>query len=184
MIRTNGATIRATLKIMTIAGVLTLSACAALEQPKTREEFTKFVVDSPKMMLTDTYTVNRRFEDVVQSLDRRWQECYRITKSMSSSSGSVTTMQYRDTYIPFTHRISNSRAELTLQTSTIHMKMVNNVPTGGDYIMALDIDRLSANKTKLTWYSPALLGRWKEHWARNKKWGEGSNIGCNDEQEK
>lgn len=181
MIRKNDATIRSILNAIAVVSVLALSACAILEQPKTREEFTKFVVDSPKLGFTDTYTVHRRFEDVVQSLDRKWQECYNVTKTMSRTEGGIKTMQYRDTYVPFTHRVNNSLAELTLQISSSRMKMVNNVPTGGDYIMALDVERLPANKTKLTWYSPAILGDWKENWARNKKWSEGGNTGCQED---
>jgi hypothetical protein len=157
--------------------VVSLVGCAVT--PQTRNEFKQQIMDYPTMGLHDTYTANRRFEDVVRTLDAKWQECYNISKTMTRTQGGLTTMRYRDTYHPKSQKINNSLVEMTLQETSQGITMLNKIPPGGLYVAALNLERLPANKTKLTWYSGAW--GWRAIWEMNKQWSDGKDVACDAE---
>jgi hypothetical protein len=160
--------------ILSIITVIFLAGCVT--SPQTRDELKTTMINHPSLAIVGTYTTNRRFEEVVATLDRKWQECYGIRKTTTRTEGGMTTMSYRDTFHPQSRKVNNSLVEMTLQMTTEGMIMLSKVPPGGDYIVALDLQRLSGNKTKLMWYSSAW--GWTEAWERNKQWSDGKNMAC------
>lgn len=162
-------------KIMSCVAVVFLAGCVTT--PQTREDFKSWTKEHTTLALCDTYTVNRPFDVVVASLREKWQQCYDINKSTTRISGGMMTSSYRDTFHPRSRKINNSLVELTLQMTTEGMIMLNKVPEGGEYNVALDIERLSKNKTKLTWHS-YVFGGWRDVWETNKQWGDGKDAAC------
>jgi hypothetical protein len=175
----HGAHNVARLSVLIIA-VLVLSGCSGMvtTTPQTREEFKKEIMDSPKIGLRESYTSSRRFDDVVRSLEQKWNECYNTASTTHASKGGMTTMHYTDINHPRWQKINNSLVEFTLQRTTQGMTMINKVPPGGEYIVALNVERLPNNKAKLTWYSYTLFGSNRDSWDHNKKWSDGQNAAC------
>jgi hypothetical protein len=160
--------------VLSFIAVISLAGCVT--PPQTRDELKTTLMNNPKMSIVGTYTANRRFEEVVATLERKWQECYGIRRTTTRTEGGMTTMRYRDTFHPQSRKVNNSLIEMTLQMTTEGMIMLSKVPQGGDYVVALDLERLSGSKTKLTWYSPAW--GWTEAWERNRQWSDGKDVAC------
>ena len=150
-----------------------LNGCAT--SPQSRNELKATAQAHTKMMIYESYTTSHHFEDVISTLQRKWQECYGISRTTSRHDG-VVKAQYTDTFHTHFAKVNNSLFAMTLQMTTKGMTMLSKVPPGGDYIVALDVERVSANTTKLTWYSAAW--GWKDAWERNKKWSDGKNVPC------
>jgi hypothetical protein len=150
-----------------------LGGCVAA--PQTRDELKTTAVAHPSLSVVGSYTSNRRFEDVAANLDRKWQECYSVRRSTTRIETSGARASYSDTYRPQSRRVSNSLVEMTLQMTTQGMTMLTKVPSGGEYIVALDLERLPGNKTKLTWHS---IRGWTKSWERNKQWSDGKDVAC------
>lgn len=151
---TNRNRAKASCLLVSIIGVLMLSGCGSVvTSAQTRDEFTKDVLDSPKVGLTGSYTSSRRFEDVVRTLERKWQECYSTAATTTRTQGNMMTMRYTDINHPRWQKINNNLVEFTLQQNTQGMMMINKVPPGGEYIAAMNVERLPDSKAKLTWLS-------------------------------
>ena len=162
--------------------VLPLLAAAAIlagcvTSPQNRDDFKKMIQGYPSLSVNATHTTSRRYEDVVATLERKWKECFAVQRTTQRTQGGMTTMRYTDTYHPRSRRVNNSLVEMTLQQTTQGMTMLNKVPEGGEYMVALDIERAPGNKAKLTWYSPS-LGGWKSAWERSRDWSEGKDVAC------
>jgi hypothetical protein len=156
--------------------VIFLSGCVTT--PQTREEYKAWTKDHTSMGLYEVYTVNRSFDDVVASLQKKWLQCYDINATTRRTSGGITTSNYTDTFHPHFKKAGKSLVEMTLQMTTTGMIMLSKVPEGGDYVIALDVQRLAKNKTNLVWYSYS-WGK-KEELERNKQWGSGKDSPCGD----
>ena len=154
------------------AVAIILTGCVT--SPQTRDELKTTMKSYPSLSIADSYTSNRRFEDVVGTIDRKWQECYNVLKTTTRTDNGMT-MKLRDTYHPQARKINNSLVEMTIQTTTKGMTALNKTPAGGEYRVALDIERLPGNKTRLTWYS---TNGWAKSWERNKQWSDGKDVAC------
>jgi len=153
--------------------MVSLAGCVGA--PQSRQELKTAAVEHPSLSVTGSYTSNRRLEDVAAALERKWKECYSVQRTTTRSQGGMTTMNYRDTYHPKSRRVSSSLVEMTLQMTTQGMIMMTKVPEGGEYIVALDLERVPGNKTRLTWHS--VMG-WTSSWERNKQWSDGKDVPC------
>ena len=162
-------------KMLFCVAVIFLVGCATT--PQTREEFKTWTKQHTSMGLYSSYTVNRPFENVTASLQKKWQQCYNLNVTTTRTSGGMTTSRYRDTLHPHSRKVNDSLIELTLQVTTEGMVMLNKVPEGGEYKVALDVQRLHQNKTKLTWHSYA-PGGWRDSWELNKQWSDGKDVAC------
>lgn len=156
-----------------LIAVIFLAGCVAA--PQTRDELKTTAVAHPSLSVVGSYTSIRRFEDVAASLERKWQECYAVRRSTTREASSGARATYTDTYNPQSRKVSNSLVEMTLQMTTQGMTNLTKLPPGGEYVVALDLERLPGNKTKLSWYS---IRGWTASWERNKQWSDGKNIAC------
>lgn len=150
-----------------------LTGCVAA--PQTRDELKTVAAAHPSLSVVGSHTSNRRLEDVAAMLERKWQECYSVRRTTTREASSGARARYSDTYRPQLRKVSNALIEMTLQMTTEGMVMVTKVPEGGEYLVALDLERLPGNKTKLTWYS---VRGWTESWERNKRWSDGKDVAC------
>lgn len=164
---------------MRYASVLLTSLLVAgcVTSPQTRQQLKDASIKSPRMMIADSYVANRSLESVAGSLERKWRECYEVSVTTTrSNKAGMTTSRYQDTFHPKFRRVGNARVEMTLQMTTQGMVALNKVPEGGEYMVALDLDRLPGNKTRLSWHSPRI--GWKDSWETNKQWADGKDVPC------
>ncbi len=161
--------------LLSIVGAVFCTACVT--SPQTREDLKTSSKNHSSMAIAESHTANRRFEDVAATLQKKWQECFNVnvTTTRKTQSG-MTTSKYRDSFHPYTRKVNNSLIEMTLRMTTQGMVMLNKVPEGGEYMVALDVVRLAGNKTRLDWYSPAW--GWKENWQATQQWSDGKNVPC------
>jgi hypothetical protein len=157
--------------------VLAAALAAGCQTVETRDDFKKGIQSHPSLTISGTHTSSRRFEEVVSTLERKWKQCYGGQRTTTRTQGGMTTMNYRDTFHPRVRKVNSSLVEMTLQMTTEGMIMLSKVPEGGDYLVALDVERTAGNKTKLIWYSGS-LGGWKAAWERNKQWSDGKDVAC------
>jgi alpha-L-fucosidase len=160
--------------VLLLVIAISLAGCAGA--PQTREGFKESAKSNTLLGTVDTYTANRRFEEVIAMLDRKWQECYSRRSTTTRTQGGMTTMNYQDTFNPQSRKVSDSLVEMTLQVTTTGMIMLSKVPPGGDFVIALDVERLPANRTRLTWHAGPGKG---SYWEKNKQWSDGKDVACN-----
>jgi hypothetical protein len=156
--------------------IATLSGCAGIN-PQTRDEFRQSKLDGVPFSMVDSYMSSRRFEDVVNTLKQKTSECFNVDVTMRRTQGGITTMNARDEYRTTVRIVSANRAELTTQ---FHMKgqiVLQQVPEGGFYNRAVDIERLAQNKTKLTYYGNSFESS-KLAWNVMKQWSDGQATPC------
>jgi hypothetical protein len=153
-----------------------LAGCA-VETSQTRDEFKVNMTAHSSLTIVDTYIANRPFDAVVTTIQKKWNECYNIQFVTKRSHGLEKT-RVADTFHPHTRKVSNTLVEMTLQQTSEGMKSLNNVPPGGLYKVALDIERLPGNKTKLSWFSNSAYA---DSWDKNKQWADGKNAPCEND---
>lgn len=129
-----------------------LSACSALELPQTPDEFRQLVVDHPGVYAVSTHVSNQRFESVMSSVERSARECLNFNRRQTRTQGGVPAMAMQDAYRTNLRRLDNDHATLTMQEKTTGAIQVQKVPPGGMYQMVVDIERLTANTTNVTFY--------------------------------
>jgi hypothetical protein len=81
----------------------------------TREEFRKVIASGAPLTFTDTYVVQRRFDDVVKSLQQKADDCLQVDARMTRTSGGIQTMNTKDEYRTSVRVVDKNRAELTTQ---------------------------------------------------------------------
>jgi hypothetical protein len=160
---------------MLCLAALLLSGCVTT--PQTRDEFKSWTKAHNTVAIYENHTINRPLENVAASLQKKWQQCYNLDVTTTRKSGGMTTSRYTDTFHPKFRRINGSQIEMTLQMTTEGMIMLNKTPEGGEYNVALDLERIGPGRTKLTWHSYT-WGGWRDAWELNKKWGEGQGLPC------
>lgn len=155
--------------------LLAVGLIAGCANPKTRGEFKTVVVDHPSLSLHGTHTSARRMNDVLLSVQRKWNECFAGVVETTRVQNGITAMKTRDTYRVDVEKPKETIAELTLLSTTTGAVVING-REGGNFAAALDVERVSPTKTKITWYSAAL--GWSDGWQRTKEWSDGKNTPC------
>jgi hypothetical protein len=155
---------------------MALYGCAG-NNPQTREDFVKTRQAGVPFNMMDSYVVNRRFEDVVKSLQQKAGECLNVDSIMTRTQGGVTTMNAKDEYRTTIRVLDRNRAELTTQFQMKGQIVTQKVPEGGFYNRAVDIERASPRTTKVTYYGSS-LDSGKKVWAAIKDWSDGKTSPC------
>jgi hypothetical protein len=155
---------------------MALCGCAG-NNPQTREDFVKTRQAGVPFNMMDSYVANRRFEDVVKSLQQKAGECLNVDSTMTRTQGGVTVMNARDEYRTTVRVLDRDRAQLTTQFHMKNQIVTQQVPEGGFYARAVDIERASPRSTKVTYYGPS-LDSGKKVWATIKDWSEGKSSPC------
>jgi hypothetical protein len=161
--------------IFTIVIILLLPACS-IKHPQNAEEF-RLGVPTAFMGMSETYTVNRSYDEVARTLKSKAPKCLNVrvtTTSQTSTSYQVIVTKYKPTVI-----VGKQKTELHVQQ--LHEKGVMNiseVPRGGYYLMVTDVFPAGKNKTKVTMYRPSVGVDTMVN--AIKGWISGKNMGCPD----
>jgi len=154
-----------------------LSGCA-MNYPQTREEFRQQIVASDsRFKFIDTYVAKRRFDDVVKSLQANVVQCFDQNVTTTRAQGGMTTMNQTDEWRSSVRVVNRNRAEVTTQMAMKGAIVPGKVPPGGLYMTAVDIERLTASTTKLSYYGSTSSGS-KERWDLVKQWSDGKPTPC------
>lgn len=144
-----------------------LAACAT-PLLQSRDELKSFAKDHTTVMIYESYTSSRRFEEVSAALQGKWSECYGSNKTTPGAEARASISG--EAFYPSFIKVNGFLFEMSLQKSQ------DTMPEGGNYLVALDVERLLGGKTRLTWHSAAK--GWKEQWELNKQWSDGKDAAC------
>jgi len=156
-----------------------LSGCAGTLAPQSRPEYVARVREGGAFLMVDSHVAQRGIEPVVASLRQKSLECLTGESQMRRSSGGITTMQMNTRYRTIVQMTGPTRAELTTQFLATGTAYVQQVPDGGFYERAVDIERLSPTTTRLTYYGSSFDSS-RKVWAAIKEWSEGRPAACPD----
>ena len=156
--------------------VTALLAGCAIQQPQSAKEFRK-VAPGATFGKHDSFTVNRRFDDIARTFEKQAYKCLdqriRMTESGHRYHHVVVT-KYTPTVL-----VSENTAELHLQY--VHEQgvlAVSEIPEKGYYLMVADATRMDEKNTQIDMYRPTI-----GHDAvvrAVKGWAMGENVGCPD----
>jgi hypothetical protein len=130
--------------------VFVLSACA-MPVPQSREEFVSAVQKGPLTTKMEVLEIDRPFTAVIHDLESKSNECLnvRVTSTMIERYAvHRNSSTYRATLKP----VADGKAEYTVQVQ--YSNVGGNLPEGGGYMMAADIEDIQALKTKVVTYEP------------------------------
>lgn len=156
--------------------VILVSGCASMD-PQTRNEYRTAVDGGRPFTMKDSFVARRGFDEVVKTLRQKSDECFNVNIKTTRKQDGMTTMATTDEVRTVVRVINSKHAELTMQTNPKGIIMLNKVPAGGFYRMAIDIDRLTAGSTRLTYYGPS-TDHGKKRLAVIKQWSDGKQAGC------
>jgi hypothetical protein len=160
---------------LSCCAVALLGGCAG-GNPQTRVEFQEMTSHS-SLGFVESYVAKRRFEDVMKSLTQKAEQCLQYNLTTTREQGGIRTMNQTDEIRTTIRAVSKDRAEMTIQMTMKGAIVVQQVPPGGFYNGALDIERLTPATTKLTYYGSALSAG-KKRWAALQQWGDGQPAPC------
>jgi hypothetical protein len=153
-----------------------LSGCASMD-PQTRDEYRTAVDGGRPFSMKESFVTKRGFDEVVRTLRQKSDECFNVNIKTTRKQDGMTTMATTDEVRTVIRVVNSKRAELTMQTNPKGIVMLNKVPEGGFYRMAIDIDRLTAGTTRLTYYGSS-TDHGKRRLAVIKQWSDGKQAGC------
>lgn len=154
-----------------------LAGCAGTLAPQSRPEYIQRIRDGGAFLMVDSHVANRGIEQVVATLRQKSRECLTGESQVRRSSGGITTMQLTNRYLTTVRSIDAGHAELTTQFNSVGKAYVQQVPDGGFYERAVDIERLSATTTRLTYYGSSFDDS-KKAWSALKEWSDGRTTPC------
>jgi hypothetical protein len=164
-------------KLVFIFGIYALvSGCASMD-PQTRDEYRTAVDGGRPFTMKDSFVARRGFDDVVKTLRQKSDECLNVNIKTTRKQDGMTTMATTDEVRTAVRVVNSKRAELTMRMNPKGIIMLNKVPEGGFYRMAIDIDRLTTGTTRLTYYGPS-TDYGKRRLAIIKQWSDGRQAGC------
>jgi hypothetical protein len=160
-----------------LLSALALAGCAGHLAPQSRPEFIEKISEGGAFLMVDSYVARAGFDQVVATLRQKSGECLDGDTQVRRSSGGITAMQYTHHYRTQVRVVAAGRAELTTQFTSTNLAYAQQVPQGGFYDRAVDIERLSPTTTRLTYYGSSFASS-KEAWAAMKGWSEGRSTAC------
>jgi len=163
-----------TLLLLTVAAFL--SGCAGAN-PQTREEFRKSRLEGALLSFVETYVSQRPFDEVVKTLNQKVNECFQVNVTTKRTVGGIQTMNLTDEFRTTIRNVDKNHAELTTQFTMKGAIVMQQVPPGGFYQSAMDIERLTPTTTKLTFYGPT-IGGGRDKWNALKQWSDGQSVPC------
>lgn len=155
-----------------LLAVTVLTGCAQL--PQTRAEFQQLVRGGAALSQTDSHVANRSLDDVVRSLRSRLGDCFDYNVSWSRTEGAAVGM-FREKWQSSVRTLDKDHAEVTVQR--VVGGAVHKQPEGGIYVVALDLERIDAASTRLTFYGPG-TSFGKSTWDSLRQWSAGKPAAC------
>jgi hypothetical protein len=156
--------------------IILVSGCASMD-PQTRDEYRAAVDGGRPFSMKESFVAKRGFDEVVKTLRQKSDECLNVNIKTTRKQDGMTTMATTDEVRTAVRVVNSKHAELTMRMNPKGIIMLNKVPEGGFYRMAIDIDRLTAGTTRLTYYGPS-TDHGKRRLAVIKQWSDGKQAGC------
>ncbi len=156
--------------------VAILAGCAGAN-PQSREEFRSTRQAGVPFSFTDTYIAKRPFDEAVETLRKKVDECLQVNVTTKRTQGGIPTMNQIDEYRTVIRSVDKNRAELTTQFYMKGAIVMQQVPEGGFYHTIMDIERLTPTTTKLSYYGSSFASS-KAKWNAFKQWSEGQLVPC------
>ena len=159
------------------AGILTLMfAGCVTHHPQTAEEFRK-AVPGAFMAKVESFEVNRPFEDVALTFQKKAPECLNVrvrSTSQTNMSYQVILTRYKPTVV-----VAEKKVELHMQQHhEAGVLKVTKEPEGSYYLLVADAYPVGENRTQIDMYRPSMgYGVLIE---AIKGWATGKNVGCPD----
>ena len=158
-----------------------LNSCAIqpVEQPQNREDFKAAIAKGAAFTKVQTHVANRRFQDAIRLLRTKTEEClnYRYTETTRNAFTGLITGTTAHEYKGTFRAVNAAHAELTMQHNPLGPRVGAKMPEGGFYVLAVDVDRTSANTTRLTFYG-STFSPLDSTYEAIKKWSEGEAVAC------
>ena len=157
--------------------IFAIAGCSGTLAPQSRAEYVARIKEGGMLVRTDSHVAGRSFEQVVGALRQKVEECLQSDTHVvrSGGIGSMNVTHHSRTQLQV---VGTGRAELTTQfTSTGSITYVQQVPPGGFYERAVDIERVSPTTTRLTYYGPSTDSSMST-WAAIRDWSDGRAAGC------
>lgn len=161
-------------RVVYFFAVAAMLAGCATPLLQSRDELKSFARDHATVMIYESYTSSRRFEEVAATLQGKWEACYGKSNAIPGPENGTPTS--RAAFHPHFLKVNSFLFEMSLQTTQSGAPMQSKMPEGGSYLVALDVERLLGGKTRLTWHSAAK--EWKEQWELSKQWSDGKDAAC------
>jgi hypothetical protein len=156
-----------------LAAALAVAGCAPL--PQSRQEFQQLVRSGASLTQTDSFVARRSLEEVMRSLRPRLADCFDYDVAWRRTQGGATVGASRENWRSNLRPVDRNHAEATVQR--VVGGAVQKQPEGGIYVMAVDLDRVDAASTKLTFYGSS-NGFGSSSWESLKQWSEGRAAPC------
>lgn len=158
-------------------GIFTLAfAGCVTHHPQTADEFRQ-AVPGAFMAKVESFEVNRAFDDVARTFEKKAPECLNVRVRTTSQ----TNMSYRVTVTSFKPTVLVSDKKVELHVQQHHEAGVLNVtkePEGGYYLLVADGYPFGNGRTQIDMYRPT-TGHGVLIQAI-KGWATGENVGCPD----
>jgi hypothetical protein len=158
--------------VLVAAAVAVLAGCAQL--PQSRGEFQQLVRGGAAGSQTDSHVAKRSLDDAVRLLRPKLAECFDHNVTWTRTEGAAVGM-FKEKWQSSVRPIDRNRAEVTVQRQVGGAPQKQ--PDGGIYVVAVDLERIDAASTKLTFYG-ARTSFGNSTWDSLKQWSEGKAAGC------
>ena len=158
--------------VIVLVAAAALAACAQL--PQTRTEFQQVVRGGASRTQTASHVARRSLDDALRSLAPKLADCFDHNVSWSRTEGAAVGM-FREKWHASVRATDRNRAEVTVQRAI--SGAAQRQPEGGIYVVAVDLERIDAASTRLTFYGPdGSFGN--STWESLKQWSEGRPAAC------
>lgn len=162
-------------QLLLIFFIFTVTSCT-IYVPQTRVEFTDAVSQGKGMSKTETLTINKNFNKVYNKVKQKTTECLNkeVTTRMYDAQGMLHVSS--STYKTNAKKISKSKGEITMQVTHKPRPLGANIPAGGLFVFAVNIDKISKKETKVTLFGPSM--GYGKIFSAFAEWSEGQNTAC------
>lgn len=135
--------------------VLMTAPVAAIEVPQTRPEFVAAVAAGAGATKMETFVVERGFDEVYRTLEKRVPPCLDVEVRRSGMVGNQMEVSSSD-YNPTLKRVGAGKAEFALQVVHRPRGVGHKPPPGGLYVMAADLRSIGKGRTEVVLYRPTI----------------------------
>jgi hypothetical protein len=160
-------------KLMIMFCAVLLTACTT--PPRTSQELREGNGNSIGLSKREAHDLKREFSLVVNDVRRESTECLRFAYTTSVTQGGVPLPDRMTFYNVSVKMIGSGKAEMTMQQD--RKPRAKHDPEGGYYVFVADIEKIAANRTRMTMYGSSFF-TWRPIFEAIKGWGEGKDIKC------
>jgi len=161
----------------TAAVILGIGCMGCMHQPQTRQEFVKLVAGGAATSDKESKLTQKDLDSLVTLLEERSKAC--LGKRVNRSGMVGGQMEVSGTsYTPSVRRVSDAKAEFTLQLEHSPRGIGPDMPAGGFYMMAADLVRQAPERTQVDLYYATMAQNSDEILGAVRAWTSGEPAAC------